>query len=118
MNLSSLAQIVLPANILDHFELIRVEELYSISDKKGEIHIWLDELNILPEKYTYEYESKGFRAYKLIQDFPIRGKAVFLHCRRRVWRHKYKIESDLKSDFTFIGKGTKLTRELVDFLKG
>ena len=78
----------------------------------------LSENNVLPEGYSKEdYESKGFYIAKRIQDFPLRGKAVYLLVRRRRWRHKESKE-EIKGDYRFIAEGSKLTKELADFLKG
>jgi len=117
MELKSLASLLLPKGLLNKFEIIRVEELGNVKDKKLEYHIWLDESNVLPVRYK-DYESKGFYPVKEVQDFPIRGKAVFLHIRRRRWRDKKGLQPDIKSDFRFVAQGVKLTEELAIFLKG
>ena len=65
---------------------------------------------------TSEYESKGFTQSKLIQDFPLRGKAVYLRIKTRRWRSKIT-DSIIKRDFSFIADGSKFTQELSDFLK-
>lgn len=76
-----------------------------------------EEKNILPEGYSsLEFESKGFMESNLIQDFPIRGKAVYLRIKKRRWRHKDTGEI-IKRDFSFIAEGSKFTQELSDFLK-
>ncbi|WP_444647915.1 ISAon1 family transposase N-terminal region protein [Flavobacterium columnare] len=86
--------------------------------KKDCFYIYLDEKNIIPEGFiSEEYESKGFCERTLIQDFPIRGKAVYLGIRRRRWRNTVD-KSEIKSDYSFIAEGSKLTVELSDFLKG
>ncbi len=84
-------------------------------DKSFSIH--LEEKNNLPQGFNgSEYESKGFYEVKKIQDFPIRGKAVYLFIKRRRWRKKDTGEV-IHKDFTLIATGTKLTQELADFLK-
>ena len=65
-----------------------------------------------------DYESKGFYDRAMIQDFPIRGKAVYLCIKRRRWRNKFNKSIEIKSDYSFITEGSKLTIELSDFLKG
>ncbi|MBE0391951.1 transposase family protein [Flavobacterium sp. PL002] len=86
--------------------------------KKDCFFIYLDEKNILPKDYnSNEFESKGFYERALIQDFPIRGKTVYLGIRRRRWRNKIDRSIDIKSDYSFITEGSKLTVELSDFLK-
>jgi hypothetical protein len=64
-----------------------------------------------------EYESKGFTSVTL-QDFPIRGKVVYLVLRRRRWRNKFNKKEFIRNEFPFVADGSKLTKELSDFLKG
>jgi len=109
----------LPKDILSHFTVLSIKELGNIKTKKDCIYIYMDEKNVLPTSYeTVDYESKGFTNPTTIQDFPIRGKAVYLVIRRRRWRHKKNKSIEVKSDFSFIADGSKLTEELSAFLKG
>ena len=117
MDLSLLTHF-LPEELLLHFDIVSIKELGDISSKKDCLYIYLDEKNNVPSQYSSdEYESKGFYERKLIQDFPIRGKAVFLGISRRRWRNKNVRSIEIKSDFSFIAEGSKLTVELSDFLK-
>lgn len=109
----------LPSGLLNYFDIVDFRELGDIKTKKDCFHIYLDERNILPSGYNLsEYESKGFYSRTPIQDFPIRGKAVYLCIRRRRWRQKSDTSIVIKSDYSFIAEGSKLTVELSDFLKG
>lgn len=109
----------LPNGLLDHFEVVDFKELGDLQTKKDCFYIYLDEKNSLPKDYgPDEFESKGFYERTLIQDFPIRGKAVYLGIRRRRWRNKTDKSIEIKSDYSFIAEGSKLTVELSDFLKG
>ena len=82
------------------------------------LEISLEEQNNLPSSYGKEdYESKGFLPAKRIQDFPVRGKAVYLLVKRRRWRDKVS-KSEIRSDYRFKAEDAKLTKELSDFLKG
>lgn len=116
MSLEKLMNLFLPSGLLESFKLIDVKEIIDEKSTKTDFHIWLDEKNNLP-KEKVGYESKGFLKVKTIQDFPIRGKAVFLHVRRRIWRDKKGIQPDIKSTYNFEAKGVKLTEELAAFLK-
>ena len=108
----------LPDGLLDHFDIVDFKELGDIETKKDCFFIYLDEKNILPDGFEKsEFESKGFFERTLIQDFPIRGKALYLGIRRRRWRSKTDKSTEIKSDYTFITEGSKLTIELADFLK-
>lgn len=101
----------LPQGLLDIFDIKSVEQ------HPASFSIHLQEKNILPEGFNpNDYESKGFYKVKKIQDFPIRGKAVYLYIKRRRWRRKDSGEA-IHRDFTIIATGTKLTQELADFLK-
>lgn len=72
---------------------------------------------MLPEGYSeVDFETMGFIESKQIQDFPLRGKPVFLRVRMRPWQHKETGEV-IKRDFTFIANGYKFTHELSDFSK-
>jgi len=92
--------------------------LGDLQTKNDCFYIYLDEKNILPKDFKkVEFESKGFYERTIIQDFPIRGKAVYLGIRRRRWRNKFDKSIELKSDYSFIADGSKLTVELSAFLK-
>ena len=115
---TELLALIFPESILHHFEVKEVLILCDISTKKELYHIKLDEKNSLPKGYDRTvYESKGFMTEKTIQDFPLRGKALYLVIRRRRWRKKTD-KAEIRSDYSFIAEGSKLTKELSDFLKG
>jgi hypothetical protein len=108
----------LPDGLLTHFDIVDFKELGDLQTKKDCFYIYLDEKNILPKGYLpTEFESKGFCERAIVQDFPIRGKAVYLGIRRRRWRNKNDKSIEIKSDYSFIADGSKLTVELSDFLK-
>jgi hypothetical protein len=117
MNLDLLS-IILPEDLLLYFNIINFEELGDTSTKKDCLHIYLEEKNQLPKGYSsLDYESKGFSSSKQIQDFPIRGKAVYLHLKTRRWRDKKTKSKQITNDYSFIAEGSKLTVELSAFLK-
>jgi hypothetical protein len=102
---------------MDYFVITGYQILCSVELKQEYWILDFEEKNDLPTGYsTIEYESKGFIGSKLIQDFPLRGKAVYLRIKKRRWRHKETGEI-IKRDFSFIADGSKFTQELSDFLK-
>jgi hypothetical protein len=114
-----ISNLFLPKDLLKHFTVLQVLDLCDIKTKEAIIEIHLEEKNVLPDGYnSSNYESKGFYPSKRIQDFPIRGKALYLCIKRRVWREKEKPSSTIKSDYSFISEGSKLTKDISDFLKG
>ncbi len=114
-----ISNLFLPKDLLQHFTTIKVLELCDIKTKEAIVEIHLEEKNKLPEGYlSSKYESKGFYPSKRVQDFPIRGKALYLCIKRRVWREKENPNITIKSDYSFISEGSKLTIDISDFLKG
>ena len=115
---TSLISHVLPLELLNYFQITHIQELGSIDTKTTFIEVSLEEKNVLPPNYSSaDYESKGFLSSKTVQDFPLRGKAVYLSIKRRRWRHK-TTKKEIRNDYSFIAEGSKLTQELSDFLKG
>jgi len=102
---------------MDYFLITNFQTLCSVSIKEEYWLIDFEEKNEIPNGYPAdEYESKGFMDSKLLQDFPLRGKAVYLRIKKRRWRHK-ETGVIIKRDFSFIADGSKFTSELSDFLK-
>jgi hypothetical protein len=118
MNLDIL-RAFLPQGLLENFEIIEFKELGDRTTKKDCYFIYLDEKNIIPLGLNEsEFESKGFSSIKSVQDFPIRGKAVYLLIRTRRWRHKENKSHIVKNNYRLVAEGSKLTEELSAFLKG
>lgn len=113
----SLLSQMFPSELLKYFKITHHVFLCDIATKEEYCEIYLDENNVLPPDIeSKEYESKGFDTSKRIQDFPIRGRAVFLNIRKRIWRHK-ETRKILKRKYSFVANGIKMTQELSDFLK-
>ena len=106
----------LPKELLDNFEIVSVKKKESTHPLSGELEIHLDEKNQLYREDCSEYESKGFGPSSRIQDFPIRGNAVYLCIRRRIWRHK-RTGKQARNSFDLTTDGMRKTRDLSDFLK-
>lgn len=116
MNLD-LISYVLPSELLVYFNIVELKELCDLKTKTTFLSVDMEEQNRLPNGYeSSKYESKGFLSSKTIQDFPLRGKAVYLTIKRRRWRDK-ETKQEIRSDYSFIAEGSKLTQELSDFLK-
>lgn len=98
---------------MDYFDIISWHEA---SDK---VDIWLDEKDYM-ERSDYKKGTvifHGFTEEKVIQDFPLRGKSVLLHVRRRRWYDKENHETFSYTYDDLTTEGTKLTPEFVAFLK-
>lgn len=107
-----LIRLVLPEEIFDYFALIN----FIVEDKA--VHVYLDELDNKPLAFKEEkLTSKGFHPEAIIQDFPIRKKALYLHVRRRRWLVESTGELVSKS-WDLTAEGTRYTKSFADFLKG
>ena len=103
--------LLLPTGTLDYFDVVNVVE------DSTQIVIYLEEKNIVPVEYSgKDTESKGFFEPKVVQDFPIRGKQVFLNVRRRRWIVKPE-GWYISRDWHLVASGTSMAREFASFLK-
>ena len=101
-----------PAGVLEYFDIS------SHKTKEDQVHFYLEEKNILPVEFkTQRAKSKGFSPEITVEDFPLRGKPVLLHIKRRRWTI---IESGkiVKRDWQLVANGTRMTSEFASFLKG
>ena len=107
-----LARVVLPAQILEYFTIVGVEQTST------EIHVSLDE-KIVPElQGDPHFESKGFMDAASVTDFPIRDHKVILRIRRRRWTDVRTGKSfSLPIDLDIVAKGTRYSKEFGAFLK-
>ncbi|PCI31793.1 MAG: transposase [Flavobacteriaceae bacterium] len=107
-----LAKYFLPEGLLDYFNIVND----TVNNDK--IHFYLEEKNIIPDEYkTKKAQSKGFTPEITVEDFPLRGKSVLLHIKRRRWTivDSKKI---IQRDWKLVAKGTRITAEFATFLKG
>ena len=110
-SLSVIAKLLLPEVLVTYFDLTKHEV------KGEEIHFYFRELNDIPmELIGIKLHSKGFFAEASIQDFPIRGKNVFLHITRRRWLDE-STGKVVTRDWQLVAKGTRITSEFAAFLK-
>ena len=110
--LEVLARIVLPSEILDHFEITGVQQ------SPTEIHIHLDELMNAGLSSDANFESKGFMEAVNVTDFPIRDHKVILAIRRRRWTDLRTGKSfSLPISLDIACKGTRYSKEFGTFLK-
>lgn len=111
-HLLTLVQYVLPEEIFQYFEIIKIEE------QGKELHIYLDEIPEIPESFSsFKLSSKGFHEEAIIKDFPIRNKACLLHVRRRRWLNE-DTNKVVSREWDLTADGTRYTQDFATFLKG
>lgn len=106
-----LLKLFLPEILVDHFDL-------KSSKTEGEtLHLYFEEQNKPPVEHTSKVLiSKGFHDEITVQDFPLRGKKVFLHIKRRRWTEK-QTNLIVQRDWNLVSKGSRMTEEFAAFLK-
>ena len=109
--ISTVFSSLLPEGTLDYFNISDVKE------SNTEIVIYLEEKNEVPQEYSgSKVESKGFYDPIVVQDFPIRGKKVFLNIRRRRWILKDN-GCYISRNWKLVAQGSRMTHEFASFLK-
>jgi len=110
-SLLTIAHLLLPEVLITYFDLTK----HKI--KNQEIHFYFTELNVIPEEFkNLKLHSKGFYPEATVQDFPIRGKQVFLHITRRRWLDQDTGKA-VSRDWSMVAKGTRITSDFAAFLK-
>ena len=109
--MKELLDLILPGDVLAFFEVVKE------STTSDQIDIYLDEKNIPPHEYGGQgVLSKGFTGTTRIQDFPLRGRSVYLHVRRREWQ--LPSGEVVSNKFSLSSDGTRYSKECASFLKG
>ncbi|MGH1516558.1 ISAon1 family transposase N-terminal region protein [Chryseobacterium sp. JK1] len=106
-----LLKLLLPEFLVEHFDIIKFQ------DHNGELHIYFEEKSSIPDELQDRLlESKGFLPEIIVDDYPLRGKIVKLHVKRRRWTDKHSGEI-LQRDWGVVAKGTRMTKDFAGFLK-
>lgn len=113
MESTRILRAILPDVLIDNFDIVNFEKTDTRFD------IWLDEKPVpsRDDRKNSSVISYGFGEYRAIQDFPIRGRATYLHVRKHKWLDKgtgeiFSYDWDL-SEYD----ETNLNAEFVLFLK-
>lgn len=108
---NSLMPLIIPEGVSEYFELSH----YAKTENR--LDIFLVERNIPPVEYeSSKLLSKGFYDAIEIQDFPIRGMAVYLNIKRRRWLNTQSNKS-VHRNWETVAKGTRITTDFAAFLK-
>ncbi len=102
-------RLFLPSWLFDYFEFEK------FTQTTARIDVYLGEKKQIPVP-SESLISYGFTEYSIVQDFPIKGKAVYLHLRRRKWQNESTGEI-ITRKFEVAYEGTRLTKDFVSFLK-
>ena len=72
---------ILPDVLIENFDVARFEK----TDSRFDIYLDERKVQMREDKKYGSVISHGFGEYHVIQDFPIRGRATYLHVRKRKW---------------------------------
>ncbi len=102
---------ILPELLTTHFNLTRHR-------LQGEdLHLYFEEKGSVPQEFGKALIiSHGFHKEITIQDFPLRGRTVLLHIKRRRWLDK-TTGKVVQRDWNLVAQGTRMTIEFAAFLK-
>ncbi|TGV00202.1 ISAon1 family transposase N-terminal region protein [Flavivirga rizhaonensis] len=106
-----LLKVLLPELLITHFDIAKHEI------DKDVLHLHFEEKIKIPLEFSSKTViAHGFHKAITIQDFPVRGKKVYLHIKRRRWLDK-KTKAIVQRDWDLVAQGTRMTVEFAAFLK-
>lgn len=113
MRQSEMIWMCLPQGLDELFEIVRFERTEVAYD------IWLDEKKERSEedRRNPDIVARGYTDYVVIQDYPLRGRPVYLHMRKNKWWNKHTGEIFSYNLELPNEAGTRLSAEFVSFLK-
>ena len=102
---------ILPELLITHFDLTKHEL------KGKDLHLYFEEKKGIPEEFSKDIViSQGFHKEIMVEDFPLRGKVVLLHIKRRRWLNKTN-NKVVYRNWNLVVQGTRMTVEFAVFLK-
>ena len=106
-----LLKLLLPEVLITHFDITKHKKEADV------LHLYFEEKVKTPKEMSSQIViSHGFHKEAIVQDFPIRGKKVFLHIKRRRWLNK-NTNMVQHRDWNLVAQGTRMTVEFAAFLK-
>lgn len=106
-----LLKFILPELLVTYFDLV------SHKREDGTLHLYFEEKIAPPKEEKHRILiGHGFHKEIVVQDFPLRGKSVFLHVKRRRWLDK-DTGAMVQRDWNLVAQGTRMTIEFAAFLK-
>ena len=116
--------LLLPDGILDHFDIVKLEEEDvpspadgSYTPYKRKIHLYLDEQDTRKAQERAALRPNGFTEYTSVTDYPVRNRLLTLHIRRRRYIGPDGTNA-IPCIFPLKAKGTSISYEFASFLKG
>lgn len=104
-----LAECLLPKEMVEHFEVVKVEKTTEALD------VTLEERDNGVEGYEAgQLRSNGFYPESIVRDYPVRGRKMSFHVKRRRW---IEIETgrSVSRQWNLVAEGTRFSKEFAAF---
>lgn len=106
-----LAECLLPEDMVDYFEVIKVERTDDTLD------VTLEERDLGIEGYSCgQLRANGFYEESTVRDYPVRGRKMTFHVKRRRWV-EVETGKSVSKHWDIVAKGTRFSKEFAAFLK-
>ena len=116
--------LMLPDGILDHFDIVKLEEEAvpppddgSYTPYNRRVHLYLDEQDTRTPGERHSLRPNGFTEYASVTDYPVRDRLLTLHMRRRRYTGQDG-KNTVPCIFPLKARGTGISPEFAAFLKG
>lgn len=111
---SHLLSILVPADILEHFEINKVIE----NDSEILIELIEKESRVPEDLKGKQVSLDGYMNATTLQHYPQMGKDYYIHLKRRRWKEKgMAISKSYHNEYSFTATGTMATKSFGAFLK-
>ena len=106
-----LAECLLPEEMVEYFEVVKVEKT------KETLDVTLEERGKGMDGYEEgRLRPNGFYDESTVRDYPVRGRKMTLHVKRRRWVD-VKTGKSLGRHWRLAAEGTRFSKEFASFLK-
>ncbi|WP_347282788.1 hypothetical protein, partial [uncultured Muribaculum sp.] len=106
-----LAECLLPEEMVEYFEVVKVEKTSETLD------VTLEERDNGVGGYNPgELRPNGFYGESLVRDYPVRGRKMTFHIKRRRWVETATGKS-VSRRWDLVAEGTRFSKEFAAFLK-
>ena len=106
-----LAECLLPEEMIEYFEVVKVDKTTERLD------VTLEEWNNGVFGYeSGQLRSNGFYEESIVRDYPVRGRKMSFHVKRRRWI-EVETGKSVSRRWDLVAEGTRFSKEFAVFLK-
>lgn len=106
-----LAECLLPPEMVDYFEVVKVDVTDTTLD------VTLEERDLPVDGYERDgLRPNGFYEASTVRDYPVRGRKMTFHVKRRRWI-ELSTGKSVSRRWDLVAEGTRFSKEFAAFLK-